>query len=366
MFPAAAVPDIRDPNTISAFAADQRLSPGLMRPFQSHGAGKCGTSKAMTTGGGAPESVDPLETNIVISEQELRDGALTAENLRLGTLLLHTRGYVVLEGALPEPLVRELRAHFRELYADCVQRHRAGDEQAAAGTVFWERGSRFRIFPKLTGPFASRYVLRNPLADAIIAETLGADYYCKSVSSDTCVDGSTTQAPHRDIGFYDKDDVCGCVVNIPLTPCGLHNGPIEIWPGGSHLWRSELFGRFDVQPFVQDEPNPLMEVLASHIPSKLVELRPGDLMIRDPGMLHRGTPNPTSQPRTMLTTGYFRNDYYYPYGDALDNLDEELYGKLEPSVQQLFKPFFDQADWRYAKLRQDHAAGSVQMKQYSQ
>jgi ectoine hydroxylase-related dioxygenase (phytanoyl-CoA dioxygenase family) len=324
-------------------------------------------------GGNVPASIDPLEMNVVISPQEHRDGVLTAENVRLGTLLLHARGYVILKGAIPEALVAEVQSSFRALYEECVQHHRAGqrqtppgDQQSAGTTVFWERGARFRIFPKLTGPFANKYVLRNPLADAIIAETLGADYYCKSVSSDTCVKGSTTQAPHRDIGFYDKDDVCGCVVNIALMHCGLHNGPIEIWPGGSHLWRSEMFGRFNVQPFVQDEPNPVMEVLASHIPSKLVELQPGDLMIRDPGMLHRGTPNPTDQPRTMLTAGYFRNDYYYPYGDVLHNLDEELYEDLEPSVQQLFRPFFDHTDWRYAKLRHDHAAGSAQMRRYSQ
>jgi ectoine hydroxylase-related dioxygenase (phytanoyl-CoA dioxygenase family) len=232
--------------------------------------------------------------------------------------------------------------------------------------VSWERRSRFRIFPKLTGPFASTYVLRNPFAHPIIAETLGADYYCKSLSSDTCVKGSTTQAPHRDIDFYDKDDVSGCLVNIPLMHCGLHNGPVEVWPGGSHLWRSEMFRKFNVQPFVQDDPNPDVEVLAGFIPSTLIELRPGDLMIRDPGMLHRGTPNPTAEPRTMLTAGYFRSDYYYPYGDPRYNLDDELYRELEPSVRQLFAPFFDESDWRYAKLRQERPADSSRLRRYSQ
>lgn len=311
-------------------------------------------------------------SNIVISEEERRDGRLSTENARLGTLLLHARGYVILKGAVPESLVTELRSSFQELYAESMQVCRSGqhdtpaDLQARAKCVFWERDSRFRIFPKLTGPFASAYVLRNPFAHPIIAETLGADYYCKSLSSDTCVKGSTTQAPHRDINFYDSDDVSGCLVNIPLMHCGLHNGPIEVWPGGSHLWRSEMFRKFNVQPFVQDEPNPDVESFASHIPSTLIELQPGELMIRDPGMLHRGTPNPTDEPRTMLTAGYFRNAYYYPYGDPLYNLDDELYRELEPSVRQLFTPFFDKSDWRYAKLRQDHSADSSQMRRYSQ
>ena len=82
-------------------------------------------------------------------------------------------------------------------------------------------------------------------------------------------------------------------------------------------------------------------------------LRPGELMIRDPGMLHRGTPNPTDERRTMLTAGYFRNDYYYPYGDTRCNLDEKLYQQLDSTVRQLFAPFFTETDPRYWKLRQD-------------
>ena len=80
---------------------------------------------------------------------------------------------------------------------------------------------------------------------------------------------------------------------------------------------------------------------------------PDQLMIRDPGMLHRGTPNPTDEPRTMLTAGYFRNDYYYPYGDTRCNLDEKLYQQLDSTVRQLFAPFFTETDPRYWKLRQD-------------
>lgn len=320
-----------------------------------------------------PTAIGPLELNVIVSEQEHRDGRLSSENTRLGTLLLHTRGYVILKGALAESLVVDLRASFGKLFAESLRNYRTGqrdisatDLQVGANSVSWERRSRFRIFPKLTGPFASKYVLRNPFAHGIIAETLGADYYCKSVSSDTCVNGSTTQAPHRDIDFYDKADVPGCLVNIPLMQCGLHNGPIEVWPGGSHLWRSEMFRKFNVQPFVQDDPNPNVEAFASLIPSTLIELRPGDLMIRDPGMLHRGTPNPTDEPRTMLTAGYFRSDYYYPYGDPRYNLDNELYRKLDPPVRQLFAPFFEESDWRYAKLRQERPTDSSQLRGYSE
>ncbi|MBV9088728.1 MAG: phytanoyl-CoA dioxygenase family protein [Mycobacteriaceae bacterium] len=306
-------------------------------------------------------ATDPLEENIVISEHERRSGRLSAENSRLGTLLLHARGYVIITGAIPDFLLAQLQSRFQKLFDESLRYVEAGlretppADRPGAASVFWVRRSRFRIFPKLSGPFGDPYVLRNPFADPIIAETLGADYYCKSLSSDTCVKGSIRQGPHRDIGFYGGDGVTGCLVNIAISDCGLRNGPIEVWPGGSHLWRAELFERSDLMPFIQDDANPPLEAFAAHLTSKLIELRPGDLMIRDPGMLHRGTPNPTDEPRTMLTAGYFRNDYYYPYGDTRNNLDEGRYEGLDPAVRQLFSPFFDETDPRYRKLRESPA-----------
>ncbi len=306
--------------------------------------------------------INPLDLNIIISDQERRNGALSAENIQLGVMLLYARGYVVLKGAVPESLVTELHSSFKLLYEESVQRlhtepQRSGfiGEGETERNVFWERNSRFRIFPKLRGPFASPQVVRNSFAEPILAEALGAEYYCKFVSSDTCVKGSIQQAPHRDIDFYDEDTVRGCYVNISLMHCGLHNGPTEVWPGGSHLWRSEKFLKFNLIPFGEDGTNPAMEAFVSHLSSQKLELQPGDLLIRDPGMWHRGTPNPTDQPRTMLTIGYFRKDYYFEYGDPFFSIDENIYKDLAPPVQELFAPFFNKGDWRYWKLRKSQA-----------
>ncbi|MFA9263145.1 MAG: phytanoyl-CoA dioxygenase family protein, partial [Undibacterium sp.] len=218
---------------------------------------------------------DPLNLNIVISDRERRNGALSDENIQLGVMLLYARGYVVLRGAVPESLVAELHASFKVLYEESVERlhvetHRTGfiGEGENEHSVFWQKNSRFRIFPKLRGPFASPHVVRNSFAEPILAEALGADYYCKFVSSDTCVKGTIQQAPHRDIEFYDEDTVRGCYVNISLMHCGLHNGPTEVWPGGSHLWRSEKFLKYNLLPFGEDSTNQAMEAFVSHLSSQ--------------------------------------------------------------------------------------------------
>ena len=50
------------------------------------------------------EDMDPLDRNIEISEEERRAGALSVENRKLGAMLLHGRGYVLLKNALPVEL----------------------------------------------------------------------------------------------------------------------------------------------------------------------------------------------------------------------------------------------------------------------
>ncbi|HEY0190207.1 MAG TPA: phytanoyl-CoA dioxygenase family protein [Kofleriaceae bacterium] len=304
--------------------------------------------------------MDPLDRSIQISDDELRAGTLSDEHRKLGTLLLHGRGYVLLKNAVPAALITELRTVFREVFADCKasmgpEKSREITTGAATRTKFWQRNSRFRIFPRLTGPFGSKLILANPFALAILNETLGDDFYCKSVSSDTVTQGALRQAPHRDLNFYDGAQPFGATVNIPIMHCGLHNGPLEVWPGGSHLWHGEKFFKFGVLPFTQDGENPAAEALMAHVPSKKIELVPGDLLIRDPGMWHRGTTNPTDEPRTMLTTSYFRSSFYYDYGDPLHNLDDALFAALDPALKPMFAYAFDKSSPFYKKLARARA-----------
>lgn len=307
---------------------------------------------------------DPLDSNIVISDEERRCGLLSAENTKLGAMLLHCRGYVVLGGAVPAELVTRMRSAFDGLYADCTASATGSPAVVLSGratkTVFWERGARLRIFPRLTDPFNSPHVLANPFATPILEEMLGDRFYCKSVSSDTCMKGSVYQAPHRDLDFYDGADSFGYMVNIPLMHCGLHNGPIEVWPSGSHLWHKKLFFKFGVPPNQQDGDNPPVEAFMKHIPSKLIAIGPGDVMIRDPGMWHRGTPNPLEEARTMLTISYFRRSYFYNYGDPYYNLSRAVFDGLESSVKRRFDYCYNRSSSLYWKLQGQRALTMVE------
>jgi ectoine hydroxylase-related dioxygenase (phytanoyl-CoA dioxygenase family) len=276
---------------------------------------------------------------VTISEEERRGGHLTPGNLRDARRLLRLGGYVVLRDAFPRDLVRATAGEFADILRDCIA-SREGDGwyqvSNRSQAVFWERGARWRIFPKLRPPLNDVLLLANPLITPLLAELLGPDFTCKFVSSDTCVKGSEPQAPHRELGTGGAREPRAYVVNVPLTRCTRRNGPLEVWPNGTHLWDPDLLDRHGLSDEVQDGSNPELERFARSLPSELLLLEPGNVLIRDPGMLHRGTPNRTRKPRTMLTICYLSRSHDYDYGSIDYNLDNELFRELDPRVQRLF------------------------------
>ena len=274
-----------------------------------------------------------------VSDEERAAGRLSPEGFRMATLLLHTAGYVVLRDALPPDLVTAVRDEFDDILRDCAE-SREGDGWYQVSSrhraVFWERGARWRVFPKLRPPLSDARLLANPLVMPLLEELLGEGFRCKWVSSDTCVRGSTTQAPHRELDTGGAREPRAYIVNVPLSRNSNRNGPLEVWPSGSHLWSAEVLERHGLEDELQDGSNPAMEKFASGLPSERLLLEPGSVLVRDPGMLHRGTQNRTRSPRTMLTLCYLSRAHDHDYGETEYNLDAELFDRLDPSVRGLF------------------------------
>lgn len=294
-----------------------------------------------------------------LTQEERARQALAPPRQALARALLACRGYVVLRGALAPELTDAVCAQMGAVLEDC-RASAAGvaqtPEAAAAPkrlavspglrAVYWLRESRWRIFPRLTGALAEPGLLANPFVLGALEALLGPGVHCKWVSSDTCCRGSLLQSPHSDIENHDviAGDAWrprGYIVNVAITECGLHNGPLEVWPNGSHMYAQALTRQLGLSPDVQDGRNPPVEELAALMPSVKLSLARGDVLIRDLAMWHRGTPNPTDAPRTMLTMALFRAGYAYGYGDASWNLSREDYAALAPEVRRLFAHHFE-------------------------
>jgi hypothetical protein len=286
------------------------------------------------------------ERPIVISDAEREARALSDEHFRLAVLLLHTRGWVLLRGAIPPDVAAAAEAVFDHIRRDCfASKDGDGWYQVARETqaVFWERNHRWRIFPKLRSPLSDAWIVANPFALALLRFSLGDDLYCKFVSSDTCLRGAEIQAPHRELGAGEQWETRALVVNVPMGRSGLDNGPLEVWYSGGHLWRNDVLAAVGFGDDVQDGSNADAEALAATLPSRRVTLDAGDVLVRDPGLLHRGTVNETDEPRSMLTMAFFRAGEDHSYGDVRFNLDEALFAALEPQAQALFADAFAQA-----------------------
>ncbi|HVM96423.1 MAG TPA: phytanoyl-CoA dioxygenase family protein [Candidatus Acidoferrales bacterium] len=295
--------------------------------------------------------------SIAISQQEQEEQSLSTANRELAAFLIQGRGYVVLRNALRLDLVDSLLRSFSEIYDDCRQtggaQETGADVESAlqlhvankTKATFWFRKSRWRIFPRLIPPIGDPGLLANPFVIPILEDLLGRDLFLHFVSTDTCTKGALLQSPHSDINrngvFADNRwKPRGFIVNVPVMECGLHNGPIELWPGGTHLWTSHFLEEHGLSFDIQDARNPIVERLAEYFPSVRLALQPGEVLIRDLAMWHRGTPNPTDEPRTMFTLGYFRRDFVYGYGDPSFNVDEALFWQLDPKVQKLYESYF--------------------------
>jgi hypothetical protein len=79
----------------------------------------------------------------------------------------------------------------------------------------------------------------------------------------------------------------------------------------------------------------LRKVASGEIPMESFYMQLGDVMIRTPLALHRGSPNRTSQPRPMVVMGYAMHWLHTPKVDL--TLPRDYYEGLPESVRQMLR-----------------------------
>jgi hypothetical protein len=103
---------------------------------------------------------------------------------------------------------------------------------------------------------------------------------------------------------------------IDITPA---NGPIEIAPGTHKMPRSEAMSAAG----------------SAKIAMQPVLLETGDVLIRHPWALHRGTPNTTDTPRPLVTIRYVRH-WYADNSRDVNAIPQALWRSLPPEQQKLY------------------------------
>lgn len=185
---------------------------------------------------------------------------------------------------------RAALAAWREAFEPLLERHLATE-----GAKHNRGSARYYITLPFRAPFDDRRFYEDPDLLTICRLLVGDDMWMCQLASDTPLLGSTYQDVHRDALplFPELDSETPpyqLAVNFPLVDVVAANGPTEIAPGTHE----------------QPKDIGLERLRRGEITLEAVEMRVGDVLVRDVRGLHRGTPNSTHTPRPMVVIGYSR------------------------------------------------------------
>ena len=234
------------------------------------------------------------------------------------TAELQQNGFCILRAHLPRPLVDACREALWPVLCEYLETHR--DQP--------NRGPHRYFLPMPFEPpcFHPRFffdpcvlsIIRRVMDDRVVADQWGCD---------TPLRRSQHQEPHADYQrplFPENPDLrlppYMLVVSFGLVPITLVDGPIEIAPG-THRMPKDVAER---------------AVRSEEIPMKSVPLEIGDVLLRHPWALHRGTPNFSETPRALATVRYVRR-WYADNSRDVNPIPRPVWQSLTPTQQDMMR-----------------------------
>jgi hypothetical protein len=226
-------------------------------------------------------------TSVVAQRSDRRlkttTGTLSAGELDRAARLVGRDGVCVLRNVFPTALITRWAAAF----ADVVR-----ERSARPGGLAPRGQGRFYLTLPWRPPFSNPAVFANRQILGVLERVFGQPYVMVQLAADTPVRGSDYQDVHRDHPPLFAENVVtplyALAVNIPLCDVGPDNGPLEIARGTHRLSRVDA----------------LAKIASGEVPLEPIYMSMGDVLIRTPLALHRGTPNRTDEGRPMVVIGY--------------------------------------------------------------
>lgn len=223
-------------------------------------------------------------------------------------------GICIIRGLFDRQLITEWAEAFEQLFRQ---------RQAQPGGLAPREQARYYLTLPWVSPFANAEVFANPVILGVIERIFGQPYKMVQLGADTPFPGSDYQDLHRDFCPLFSDHfltpLYALAVNFPLVEVTEENGPFQM-ARGTHLLPREAG---------------LKKVTTGEIPIESFHMQPGDVSIRTPLALHRGSPNRTPQPRPMIVMGYVMNWLFTPTVDL--TLPRVYYEKLPQPLQELLR-----------------------------
>ncbi len=227
---------------------------------------------------------------------------------------LNRDGICVIHGLFDRRLVEEWAQAFDSLFRE---------RQNRPGGLAPREQARYYLTLPWVPPFANTDVFANPVILGVLNRVFPQEYVMVQLGVDVPLQGSNYQEIHRDYRPLFSDQVVtplyALAVNFPLVEVTAENGPFQMARGTHVLPRDEG----------------LLKIATGEIPIESFHMMPGDVMIRTPLALHRGSPNQTSEPRPMVVMGYAMHWLHTPKVDL--TLQQDYYESLPEQVRQLLR-----------------------------
>ena len=231
---------------------------------------------------------------------------------------IQDRGYCVLRAHLPYDPINECREAFWPVLLAHLKAH--GHEP--------DRGPHRHYLPMPFNPpcFAPEFffdpgilsIVRGVMDDGAVADQWGCDVPLRgSDYQDVHVDYRRPlfeEAPDLPLPTYVLS------VSFGLVRIAAENGPLEIAPGTHRMPRADA----------------LQAVKSGEIGLEAVPLEIGDVLIRHPWALHRGTPNTTDIPRALVTVRYVRR-WYTDDSRDVNCIGGATWESLSPEQQRVMR-----------------------------
>jgi ectoine hydroxylase-related dioxygenase (phytanoyl-CoA dioxygenase family) len=197
------------------------------------------------------------------------------------------------------------------------------ERQNRPGGLAPREQARFYLTLPWVPPFADAHVFANPDILGVLDRVFAQEYVMVQLGADVPVKGSEYQETHRDYRPLFSDEVVtplyALAVNFPLVEVTDENGPFEMARGTHVLPRDEG----------------LAKVESGELPIERFYAKPGDVTIRTPLALHRGTPNLSDTPRPMVVMGYAMHWLHTPNVDL--TLPRDYYESLTEEQRKLLR-----------------------------
>jgi hypothetical protein len=262
-----------------------------------------------------------------ISKEEMVSGKLLPETVELAVNLIKVNGYVLFEEVLPRAQVENLFDKFVEILAPAMEKRQLNPDIG-----FHNDTNHIGFDLPFRLPFNDETIIAHPFVTDVVDQILGDDCILNYFHSNTSVQGGKKpQDVHADTGSRYGDrckvnlPIIKLVVNFPLVDVNENNGPMEIWPGGTHLHPDNWYG-----------PNAYNKSkLAEHMQSIKVLMPGGSILIRDDRMWHRGTPNRSNHPRPNVALIYTSAANAPQKGSI--QIPQETYDQLSEKAKRLLR-----------------------------